>query len=54
MEENPHIGLANDDDEDIEYDEDGNAIIPEHKRVKQYSILWLTIFKIGCFSMLFL
>ena len=34
MEENPLAGVNMDDDElDIEYDEDGNAIIPEHKKV---------------------
>jgi len=31
MEENPTAGLINDDDDNIEYDEDGNAIIPEKK-----------------------
>ena len=31
MEENPTAGLINDDDDNIEYDEDGNAIIPDKK-----------------------
>ena len=36
MEENPLAGVNMDDDElDIEYDEDGNAIIPEHKKVRR-------------------
>ncbi len=34
MEENPMAGVIDDDDMDIEYDEDGNAIIPEYKKVK--------------------
>ena len=34
MEENPMAGVNLDDDEmDIEYDEDGNAIIPDYKKV---------------------
>ena len=34
MEENPLAGVNMDDDEmDIEYDEDGNAIIPDYKKV---------------------
>ena len=31
MEENPMAGVINDDDDNIEYDEDGNAIIPDKK-----------------------
>ena len=31
MEENPTAGLIQDDDDNIEYDEDGNAIIPDKK-----------------------
>jgi len=31
MEENPTAGLINDEDDNIEYDEDGNAIIPDKK-----------------------
>jgi len=31
MEENPMAGVINDDDDQIEYDEDGNAIIPDKK-----------------------
>jgi len=31
MEENPMAGVINDDDDNIDYDEDGNAIIPDKK-----------------------
>ncbi len=38
LEENPNAGVAqnadNDDDQDIEYDEDGNIIVPEKSKVK--------------------
>ena len=43
MEENPLAGVNLDDDElDIEYDEDGNAIIPDYKKVNR--IVWNTSF----------
>jgi ATP-dependent RNA helicase DDX42 len=39
LEENPNAGVAqnadNDDDQDIEYDEDGNIIVPEKSKVKK-------------------
>ena len=42
MEENPTAGLINDDDDNIEYDEDGNAIIPE-KKVSDTLHVWLHV-----------
>ena len=36
MEENPNAGVANeanDDDQDIEYDDDGNIIVPEKSKI---------------------
>ena len=38
MEENPMAGVINDEDDNIEYDEDGNAIIPEKKVTVVYYI----------------
>ncbi len=43
MEENPMAGVIDDDDMDIEYDEDGNAIIPEYKKVKVDMIIKIHI-----------
>ena len=31
MKENPNAGVINDDEDFIEYDEEGNAIMPERK-----------------------
>ena len=36
MEENPTAGLLDDEEADLEYDEDGNVIIPDHKKVRGY------------------
>lgn len=33
MEENPLAGVVDDEDPDVEYDEDGNAIIPDHRKM---------------------
>ena len=45
MEENPLAGVNMDDDElDIEYDEDGNAIIPEHKKVRRIKMDLIVLF----------
>jgi len=38
MEENPMAGVINDDEDNIDYDEDGNAIIPEKKVSLTHSI----------------
>lgn len=42
MEENPLAGVVDDEDPDVEYDEDGNAIIPDHRKVSDIPLLgWI-------------